>query len=132
MRQAMEYSEKRPKRPYEPPKLVQYGDLQKLTRNGLGGSGDGTNGGQLNHSKQCWIAEVLFGVDDPRTQILRVWLSDIYVHTAAGKPIVAIYRAIGRQVAALARRSAILRSMLRPLFERGLRRAQAHYMNAAA
>ena len=128
----MDQTENRPKRPYGPPKLVEYGDLQKLTRNGNNGSGDGNNSGHVDQSKSCWIAEALFGVDDPRTHILRAWLNGVYAQTAAGKLLMATYRAVGRVVAAVARRSALLRLVLRPLFERGLRRAQAHYMSAAA
>ncbi len=128
----MKNSDSRAKRPYEPPKLVEYGDLQKLTRNGQNGSGDAENNGHPNQTKPCWFAEVLYGVDDPRTQLLRAWLTQVYVHSTAGWAVVGVYCAGGRQVAAWARRSAILRGMLRPLFERGLRRAQAHYMSAAA
>ena len=128
----MDQTENRPKRPYQPPKLVEYGDLQKLTRNGANGSGDGNNSGHVDQSKACWIAQALFGVDDPRTHILRAWLNGIYAQSTAGKVVMATYRAVGRQVAAVAKRSSALRAVLRPLFVRGLRRAQAHYMSAAA
>jgi len=128
----MEQTQNRPKRAYQPPKLVQYGDLQKLTRNGANGSGDGNNSGHLNQSKSCWIAEVLYGVNDSRTHLLRAWLNQVYIHTACGKFVMFSYRTAGHQVAALARRSAAIRALLLPLFDRGLRRAQAHYMSASA
>lgn len=128
----MKQTEIPPKRQYASPKLVEYGDLHKLTRNGQNGSGDGENNGHPGQTKPCWIAEVLYGKDDPRTQLLRSWLGEVYGQTGVGRMIVAAYRAFGRGIAALARRSQMLRRVLRPLFDRGLRRAQAHYMSAAA
>jgi hypothetical protein len=115
-----------PKLVYEKPQLVSYGDLRTITKAGAGGSGDGA--GTTGHSMPCWVAEVLYGTSDPRTQVLRCWLTQEYARTAAGSMIVGLYRAIGRKVAWLACRSRAVQTLLRPLFDRGLMRAQRHYM----
>ena len=121
----------REKRPYEAPKLLEYGELQKLTRGVDNGSGD-SGPSSLSTKAPCWIAEVLYGENDPRTHVLRAWLNREYSQTAVGAVVVAIYRAVGQRVAALARSSAVLCRVLRPLFDCGLRRAQRHYMSMAA
>jgi hypothetical protein len=118
------------KRPYEAPKLLEYGELQKLTRNGNGAGTDGNP--NPGNTKNCWIAEVLYGVDSPRTHLLRAWLNTVYGRTVFGRIIVGAYSQFGKQVAAVARHSAALRRVLRPLFNGGLRRAQRHYMSVAA
>lgn len=111
---------------YEKPRLVSYGDLRTITKS-VGGRG--TDAGGTGHSMvPCWVAEVLYGPCDPRTQLLRCWLTQEYARTATGSLIVGLYRAIGRKVARIAERSRQLRRMLRPLFDAGLRRAQRHYM----
>lgn len=74
-------------------------------------------------AKVCWIAEAIYGVDDPRTWLLRAWLNGPFMETLAGAVAMAVYRAVGRPVAWLTRRSRILRAALRPLFESALRRA---------
>ncbi len=71
----------------------------------------------------CWVAEAIYGVDDPRTHLLRAWLNGPFKETRFGGAVMALYLAIGRQVAWVARRSAFLRWALKPLFEMGLREA---------
>lgn len=111
---------------YEKPRLVSYGDLRTITKSGANGSGDGA--GSAGHSMICWIAAVLYGVRDPRTQLLRCWLTEEYASTTKGSLVVGLYRAIGRQTARIAERSWLLRGMLQPIFDAGVRRAQRHYM----
>ena len=127
---SVEQTENRTKRPYEPPKLVEYGELQKLTRGGTSGANDGTPGVNTK-TPACWIAEALYGVNDSRTHLLRAWLNTEYANTPIGGLVVGAYRMTGRQVAAVAKRSAMVRAVLRPVFDEGLRQAQRHYMNAA-
>jgi hypothetical protein len=79
----------------------------------------------------CWIAEVLYGVDDNRTHLLRAWLTRVYARTTVGSAIVALYRAFGKRVARWARRSALLRRVLTPLFDAGVAAALRHYTLAA-
>lgn len=71
----------------------------------------------------CWIAEAIYGVDDPRTHLVRAYLNGPFRDSLTGNTIMAAYLAIGRQVAWLARRSSTLRSSLKPLFDRALNSA---------
>jgi hypothetical protein len=112
---------------YRSPVLEQYGDLGALTRGG-GGHGNDAPGG---FTKVCWIAEVLYGPDDHRTLVLRKWLTSVYSRTTIGSAVVALYRASGERVARWARRSALLRRMLTPLFDAGVTAALRHYSLAA-
>ena len=116
-----------PKKPYSAPRLVKYGDLRQLTRGGRGRAADA--GGSGAHTKFCWIAEVLYGADDPRTHILRIWLMDVYSKTALGSIVVAAYGRFGRQLSTIAARSSLLRGILRPLFEAGVVRAHKHFVS---
>ena len=114
-----------PKKPYSAPRLVKYGDLRQLTRGGTGRRRDGTG-----RTRICWIAEVLYGADDPRTHLLRMWLVDVYSKTAIGSIVVALYKLFGRELSALVRRSSLLRQMLRPVFDAGLVRAHRHFISS--
>ena len=116
-----------PKKPYSAPRLVKYGDLRKLTRGGRGRRRDAAG----SRTRICWIAEVLFGADDPRTHLLRMWLVDVYSKTALGSIVVAAYGRLGRRLSRLARRSSLLRWILRPLFQAGLVRAHKHFISLA-
>jgi hypothetical protein len=69
------FSEKSGRKKYEVPRLVCYGNVTQLTR---GGSGHGISGGASGHSKHCRIAEVIYGVNAPRTQLIRAWLTERY------------------------------------------------------
>jgi hypothetical protein len=113
---------------YRSPVLEQYGDLEALTKGTGTGSGEGTGGPM---SMVCWIAEVLYGVDDSRTLLLRRWLTNVYSGTTIGSVVVALYRAFGVRVAGWARRSSLLRRMLAPLFDAGVTAALRHYTLAA-
>ena len=118
----------KPKKPYSAPRLVKYGDLRQLTRGSHGRKSDGV----VSPSKPCWIAEVLYGADDPRTHLLRIWLVDVYSETAVGSIVVAVYSRFGRELSALVRRSSLLRGVLRPVFEAGLVRAQRHFISSTS
>lgn len=74
----------------------------------------------------CWIAEVLYGVDDIRTLTLRSYINGPFRQTIFGSVVRKIYIAIGRQVAWAARRSSALRWLLKPLFDKALARANAY------
>jgi hypothetical protein len=117
------------KKAYHAPVLEQYGDLESLTKGVGNGSGDGTGGPMSMNT--CWIAEVLYGVDDSRTLVLRRWLANTYSRTMTGSVVVALYRAFGKRVASWVRRSALLRRVLIPLFDAGVTAALRHYTLAA-
>jgi hypothetical protein len=116
-----------PKKPYSAPRLVKYGDLRQLTRGSHGRRADNHGGGV---TRPCWIAEVLYGADDPRTHLLRIWLADEYSKTAVGSIVVAVYKRFGRTLSALVRRSSLLQGLLRPVFEAGLVRAHKHFVSS--
>lgn len=73
----------------------------------------------------CWIAEAVYGVDDPRTHIVRAWLNGPFRETRAGNLIMDLYLAIGKPVAWAVRRSSLLRRLFRPLFNLALAKATA-------
>lgn len=122
-------SAKMARKVYNSPVLEQYGDLGALTMGGSGAGADVPGAGP--NSMMCWIAEALYGVDDNRTHLLRKWLNNVYSRTTIGSAVVALYRAFGERVAGWARRSALLRRMLTPLFDAGVSAALRHYTLAA-
>lgn len=71
----------------------------------------------------CWIAEAIYGIDDPRTHLVRAWLNGPFRETKIGNAVMSVYLAIGRQIAWMARRSSMLRAALKPLFDAALRKA---------
>jgi hypothetical protein len=123
--QRVEENIPRSKTPYSAPRLVIYGNLHQLTQAKPGRSAEGH--GITPRVPPCWIAEVLYGVDDARTHLLRSWLTQVYIGTLAGSVVVQLYMACGRQIAGLAARSSFLRGILRPLFDAALTRALRDY-----
>jgi len=114
----------RPRKSYSPPRLVYYGDVTKLTR---GGGGNGNDGGGAM-SMVCWIAEVLYGIDAPRTRLVRAWLIESHKRRdLIGRLVVPLYRRFGVTVAGLLRRCPVLQSVFRPLFYRAVERAHREY-----
>ncbi len=81
-------------------------------------------GGQTYASSQgCWIAEALWSPTDTRVFILRAWLNGPFAERPIGSVVMWFYRTFGRNVAWLARRSRLLRAVLRPLFVCALNKA---------
>ena len=114
----------RPGKIYSPPRLVHYGDLTTLTRGGMGAGGDA--GGAM--SMICWIAEVLYGVDAPRTKLVRTWLIESYERgDFIGRVVLPLYSRVGMRVAGLLRRCRVLQSLFRPLFDGAIKRAHREY-----
>jgi hypothetical protein len=115
------------KKKYQCPQLVCYGNVVQLTRGG-GGNGLDSDG---QHTKHCWIAEVIYGVDAPRTQLVRAWLSECYERREPWSLVVLpLYRRFGQRIAVFLRRCPVFKSAFRPLFDLGVRRA--HRDRAAA
>ncbi len=71
----------------------------------------------------CWIAEAIYGVEDPRTHLIRAWLNGPFRETGFGDWIMRLYLTIGRPVAWLVKRSSVLRKAFKPLFDLALRKA---------
>jgi hypothetical protein len=108
-----------PKKPYSPPTLTTYGALKDIVQGSHGTMGDGAPG----NTKGCWIAEALYGAHDPRTFLLRSWMTGIYDARRRGWPLVALYRRSGPVLARAIRVRPILRRAFRALFDAVLGKA---------
>lgn len=75
----------------------------------------------------CWIAEALYGQHAPETHLIRAWLTNEYRKTGLGRLVLMLYAAWGQTIAKGVRRSAVLRALFLPLFDRALVKAKAHY-----
>ena len=64
-----------PRKPYTSPRLMSYGHVKDIIQGGGGKKSDAAGTPPGGNSKSCWIAEQLYGVDDPRTWLLRAWLA---------------------------------------------------------
>src|SRR5712692_356872 len=108
------------KKKYQGPQLVCYGNVAQLTK-GVGGHGIDADG---RHTKMCWIAEVIYGVDAPRTQLVRAWLSECYERREPWSLVVVpLYRRFGQRIAAFLRSCPVFKSVFRSLFDLGVKRA---------
>src|SRR5882724_10664942 len=85
----------RTRKPYTPPKMVSYGHVKDIIQGGGGKKSDATGTPPGGNSKSCWIAEQLYGVDDPRTWLLRAWLARVYDERGRGWQFVALYNQYG-------------------------------------
>jgi len=114
---------KPPAKPYTPPRIVSYGHVKDLVQGSAGPGADGGGGG--THSKQCWIAESLYGADDPRTHLLRAWLTVVHDERRPGWMFVVLYRVFGRGTARLISSGALPAHWFLPLFDGLVDRALA-------
>ena len=101
------------RKPYTAPRLKTHGHVKDLVQ-GTGGKKKDALG---RNSKSCWIAEAFNGADDPRTLLLRCWVSAIYDERRPGWMFVALYRRFGRRTATLIVRGLLPRRLFQPLFD---------------
>ena len=88
------------RKPYEKPRLRSYGHVKDIVQGGGGTkNNDGGPGGAS--TKPCWIAEALYGVDAPRTLLLRGWLVRAYDQKRRGWPLISLYKWFGPRLADL-------------------------------
>ena len=114
---------------YSTPRVVYYGDVTSLTRGGGGTNGDG--GGAMSMIA-CWIAEVLYGVDAPRTRLVRAWLTEAYERRdLTARIVVPLYSRFGVRIAGLLRRHRVLQPAFHLLFDRAVKRAHREYAGRA-
>ena len=99
------------RKPYTPPRVVSYGHVKDVVQ---GASGPRADSGSTR--SMCWIAEALYGLEDPRTILLRSWLTGIHAGKRQGWLFVELYRRVGRQVGGLIRAGLLPRWTLLPLF----------------
>lgn len=107
------------------------GDLVGGLAFGLGGKegGGGSSSGGGGSAEGvlvggCWIAEAVYGTEDPRTYLVRYWLNTEFMQTTVGAIVMGLYQLVGRPVASLVRRSRWLREAFKPLFDLALERAK--------
>ena len=102
------------RKPYAAPRIVCYGNVKDIIQ---GGGGKNFDFSSFKNTKSCWVAEALYGVHDPRTTLLRAWLSQAYLQKSRWWLFAALYRRCGRTVANLIHRGHLPRRWLRPLFD---------------
>ena len=123
-------SDRPPKKTYRPPELSNYGDITQITRGGGGTTGDG---GATHTKVACWIAEALYGIDAPRTHLVRAWLRESYEHRERWALfVVPVYRRFGQSVARLVRSNSIAQRVFRPLFDRAVSCAHRDFASRIA
>ncbi len=105
------------RKPYSPPKLVSHGHVKDIIQGGGGKKSDAGAAKGAGNSKACWIAEVLYGVEDPRTLLLRAWLSAAYDERRPGWPLIALYARAGQRTARLIEQGYLPEGLFRPLFD---------------
>jgi hypothetical protein len=124
--------ERKPKKTYRTPLLSSYGDVTQITRGNLNVGSDGT-GGASSKNAGCWIAEALYGIDAPRTHLVRAWLKHCYAQRQPwALVVVPLYRRFGQRVATGVRSYAVLQRLFRPLFDRAVVCAHRDYASAIA
>jgi len=114
------------KKTYRSPELSLYGDVSQITRSGFGGTAD--LGGTPGMTMPCWIAEALYGVDAPRTLLVRAWLMESYKRGLSwALVVVPLYSRFGERLAVQARRHSSLQRLFRPVFDHAVRRAHREF-----
>ena len=103
------------RKPYTPPRVISYGHVKDIIQGATGKHADGP--GVLS-KVTCWIAEVLYGVNDPRTLLLRAWLTAAYEQRRPGWRWIALYRRFGQTTANLISRGYLPRQLFQPIFDR--------------
>ena len=100
------------RKPYTTPRLISYGHVKDIIQGSTGsmtGDGSGT-------TKPCWVAEALYGVRNPRTTLLRAWLSEAYAQKRGWWFLVPLYIRIGPTTARMISRGHLPRRPLLALF----------------
>jgi hypothetical protein len=101
------------RKPYTVPRVISYGSVKEIVQ---GGGGTGLDAGGA-HTKTCWVAEALYGVDDPRTTLVRAWVTRQYAEKGRWWMFAALYSRYGRAVANSIYRGRLPRQWVRPLFD---------------
>jgi len=107
------------RKPYSTPRLIEFGHIKDIVLGARGKKVDFGGG----HSKMCWIAETLYGVDDARVVLLRCWLNIVWAERRRGWILVTLYRTFGRPVAASLSRGWLPATPFRRLFDSLVERA---------
>ena len=87
--------------------------------------GAGLGAGGMAAGYKCWIAEALYGRDAPETHLLRYWLNQVWEpRSRIGRLVMRLYGWQGLRVADWVHRSRVVRWLIQPVFDWGLRVAQ--------
>lgn len=72
----------------------------------------------------CWIAAAVYGGwDDPRVAEARNFIFNIWpTYSYVGKIVASLYAAVGEKVAEIVKRSSVLRSIFKPVFDIAVRK----------
>lgn len=89
---------------------------------GLGAAAGGWASGGFK-TPGCWIAEAIYGAEDLRTHVVREWLNTRFIEQPAGRVVMRFYLRFGERIAVKVRKYRILKTLLRPLFDRALSQA---------
>ncbi len=110
---------------YRRPALTSYGSLAQVVRGDASTHNGDFNGGA---TKMCWIAEALYGVDAPRTVLVRAWLTAHHERGSGwARVVVPLYQRCGRSIARAVRSHAAIRRACEPLFDAAVRRAHREF-----
>jgi hypothetical protein len=113
---------------YRRPELTSYGSVAQLIRGQASTHNGDFNGGA---TKMCWIAEALYGVDTPRTLLVRAWLTAHYERGSGwARIVVPIYRRWGRVIGRAVGSNATIRCASGRLFDAAVRQAHREYARA--
>lgn len=82
-----------------------------------GAAGTAAGGGAFG--SLCWVAESLWGTNDPRTHVVRFWFTEIIPSSILAQ----LYRRFGRRIAAMVKASRFVRKVVGWVFEYLLERA---------
>jgi hypothetical protein len=103
-----------PLKPYAPPRLVSYGSVKDIVQ---GGGGTKSDGPGHPSTKSCWVAEALYGVDAPRTTLLRAWVTRQHIEKGRWRLFAALYSRHGRAAADAIHLGRVPRHWVRPFFD---------------
>jgi hypothetical protein len=101
------------RQPYAPPRLICFGSVQDIIQGGGGTKSDGSG----KNTKACWVAEALYGIDAPRTTLLRAWVTRQQVEKGRWRLFAALYSRYGRAAADAIYRGRLPQPWVRPLFD---------------
>ena len=102
------------RKPYTPPRLVCYGSVKDIVQGGGGNKADGPG---HPSTKSCWVAEALYGVDAPRTLLLRAWVTGQHVRKGRWRLFAVLYSRYGRAAADAIHGGRLPQHWVRPLFD---------------
>lgn len=113
--------------------VASYGPWNALIQGAAGAASSALMpGGAITKAIPCWVAEAIYGVDDPRTHLVRAWLNGGFRRRPLGMVAMAAYMRFGQRVARLVRALPILQHALRPLFDRAASKAMSLLRNGGA